>query len=177
VSAYNAELRGLAHYYALAYAAKSHLHRLQRVWQVSLYKTLAAKRKRTVSQVARSLKTETGYTLVTRLENGETRRLDLYNPTHRQRPAVDPDPVVNIGWVWSTTELTRRLIARRCEYCTEAGVPCEVHHVRKLAMIKKGKEDWQKLMIARRRKTLVLCQPCHRRLHAGTLPPRPRTHT
>ncbi len=98
VSAYNAELRGLAQYYVLAYAAKSSLHRLHRVWQVSLFKTLAAKRKRSVSQVARSLKTETGYTLVTHLENGKTRRLDLYNPTHLQRPTVDPDPVVNIGW-------------------------------------------------------------------------------
>ncbi len=177
VSAYNAELRGLAQYYVLAYAAKSSLHRLHRVWQVSLFKTLAAKRKRSVSQVARSLKTETGYTLVIHLENGETRRLDLYNPTHLQRPTVDPDPVVNIGWAWNTTELIRRLTASRCEYCTDVGVPCEVHHVRKLATIKKGKEDWQKLMIARRRKTLVLCQACHRRLHAGTLPPRPQHQT
>ncbi len=172
VQAYNAELRGLANYYALAYSAKTYLHRLHRVWQVSLFKTLAAKRKRSVSQVARSLKTEAGYALVTPLENGAERRLELYNPKHLRRPSVDPDPVANIGWAWSRSELIRRLTASRCDYCNDANVPCEVHHVRKLADVKKGKEEWQKLMIAKRRKTLVLCHPCHRHLHAGTLPPR-----
>jgi hypothetical protein len=46
---------------------------------------------------------------------------------------------------------------------------------RKLEGIEKcserGKQsDWQKHMIARNRKTLVLCVPCHDLLHAGKLP-------
>ncbi|MGK5095043.1 hypothetical protein WDW89_23915, partial [Deltaproteobacteria bacterium TL4] len=36
--------------------------------------------------------------------------------------------------------------------------------------IKDGKENWQRLMIARRRKTLVLCVECHDLLHRGKLP-------
>jgi len=36
--------------------------------------------------------------------------------------------------------------------------------------VKEGKAPWQQLMIAKNRKTLVLCTNCHALLHAGTLP-------
>jgi hypothetical protein len=36
--------------------------------------------------------------------------------------------------------------------------------------VAQGKELWQRMMIARNRKTLILCCRCHDRLHAGTLP-------
>jgi len=52
ILAYNAELRGLANYYALAYNVKGRISKLYRLWQVSLFKTLAAKRKTSVKQVA-----------------------------------------------------------------------------------------------------------------------------
>ncbi len=70
------------------------------------------------------------------------------------------------------TELEKRREARVCEYCERKDGYFEVHHVRKLADIKKGKAPWEKLMIARKRKTLVLCIECHDKLHAGTLPDR-----
>src|SRR5438093_1168693 len=70
------------------------------------------------------------------------------------------------------TELQKRREARKCECCEREEGYFEVHHVRKLADIKKGKASWEKLMIARRRKTLVLCIECHDRLHTGTLPDR-----
>ncbi len=44
----------------------------------------------------------------------------------------------------------------------------EVHHVRKLGNLK-GKTPWERQMIERRRKTMVLCVECHDELHAGTL--------
>ena len=47
-----------------------------------------------------------------------------------------------------------------------------ITHVRKLKDVAKGKEPWQRLMIARRRKTLILCTQCHHQLHTGTLPDR-----
>ena len=40
---------------------------------------------------------------------------------------------------------------------------------------RKGKQNWQKLMIARRRKMRILCWACHRPLYAGILPDQP-TH-
>lgn len=35
----------------------------------------------------------------------------------------------------------------------------------------KGKTEWEKRMIARKRKTMVLCKQCHVALHAGRLRP------
>ena len=56
----------------------------------------------------------------------------------------------------------------KCEYCGMDTGPFEIHHVRKLKDVK-GKESWKQLMIARNRKTLVLCAVCHDKLHAGKL--------
>jgi hypothetical protein len=68
------------------------------------------------------------------------------------------------------SEILDRLNARICEYCGQEDGYFEVHHVRKLSDMKDGKEKWQKLMIARQRKTMVLCVECHDLLHAGKLP-------
>ena len=47
----------------------------------------------------------------------------------------------------------------------------EVHHIRKLADIaqKPGKDqpEWMQNMLARRRKTLVVCLECHKKIHSG----------
>jgi hypothetical protein len=68
------------------------------------------------------------------------------------------------------SELLRRMSANKCEYCEKEGGYFEVHHVKKLADIKKGKQPWEKLMMARKRKTLVLCVDCHHKLTKGKLP-------
>jgi AI2M/AI1M-like HNH endonuclease len=71
------------------------------------------------------------------------------------------------------TELEKRLLAQTCEQCavTSKTARIEVHHIRALKDLKKytGREKplWVKIMAARRRKTLVLCQNCHDDLHAG----------
>ena len=75
-----------------------------------------------------------------------------------------PDNVQNLN----RTSLTSRLQNNTCDFCGATGVETEMHHVRKLKDLK-GKSDWEKLMIARRRKTLCLCLKCHDKLHAGTL--------
>jgi hypothetical protein len=41
----------------------------------------------------------------------------------------------------------------------------EIHHIRRLSdLTKKGQREkplWMQIMIARQRKTLAVCQPCH----------------
>ena len=72
----------------------------------------------------------------------------------------------------SGSELLKRMDANTCEYCEREGGYFEVHHVRKLADIKEGTQPWEKLMIARKRQTLVLCVDCHHKLTHGKLPDR-----
>lgn len=172
VELYNAELRGLANYYALAQDAKAKLHKLAYLWWISLLKTLAVKRKTCVKKVVGSLKQEHGYALM--LPEGHRRRtVPLYRLADLLRvvnsgAAVDVIP--QTMWVFSRTELIRRLFARMCEYCGTRQGPFAVHHIRKMKDVKDGKAAWQQLMMAKRRKTLVLCVTCHQLLHAGKLP-------
>ncbi|EXY33578.1 group II intron-encoded LtrA domain protein, partial [Bacteroides fragilis str. 3397 T10] len=41
-----------------------------------------------------------------------------------------------------------------------------IHHVKKLKDLK-GKKPWEIQMIGRRRKTLAVCIPCHKKIHHG----------
>ncbi|KAB2486552.1 hypothetical protein, partial [Bacillus sp. 196mf] len=54
------------------------------------------------------------------------------------------------------------------EWCKAEEGSMEVHHVRKLKNLK-GKKKWERQMIARNRKTMILCRKCHRDLHNGKL--------
>jgi group II intron reverse transcriptase/maturase len=173
VALYQAEFRGLVEYYRLAY----NLHTLSRVkWvaEQSLVKTLANKLKASCSDIyrrfQRALSTLNGTykVLAVVVERGpEKKPLMAYFggiPLSRDDDAAISDlpPMI---WT-SRSELVQRLLAQKCELCgSEDDV--EVHHLRKLADLK-GRSRWEKVMAARRRKTLVVCRACHDRIHAGT---------
>ena len=61
----------------------------------------------------------------------------------------------------------QRLNAEICEYCGKTDGYFEMHHKNKLKNTQPGIE---RRMAQMRRKTIVLCVPCHDMLHAGTLP-------
>ena len=84
----------------------------------------------------------------------ETDRIHVANGTYA---------VVEYGY--SRTALEQRLKAKVCELCGTTESDCyEVHHVNKLKNLK-GKQAWEVAMIAKRRKTLVLCKKCHVAIH------------
>ena len=67
--------------------------------------------------------------------------------------------------MWNTgTELIQRLLADTCELCG-SHEDVEVHHVRSLKSLQPGKTgrapEWHKVMVARQRKTLIVCRTCH----------------
>jgi AI2M/AI1M-like, HNH endonuclease/Type II intron maturase len=173
ILAYNAELRGLANYYALALNAKRDMSKLAYLWWQSLLKTLASKHKVSVSQMAKRLKREDGYALMVKDEKKiriiRVFRLKDLKPPLLMDSQVDIQPKVFI-WTLSRSELIRRLNAEQCEYCGTKEGSFEVHHRRKMKDVMHGKQLWQQVMTARNRKTLVLCLHCHHLLHAGKLP-------
>ncbi len=69
------------------------------------------------------------------------------------------------------SEVVQRILAGKCELCGLEGEPVQVHHIRKLADIdrpgRRPKAGWERIMSARKRKTLVVCEDCHKRIHAG----------
>ena len=172
IRAYNAELRGLANYYCLAYDVKHRLSALHYLWQMSLFKTLACKHKTSVNAMVKKLRRGNTWGLPYRVK-GKVRLQEIYSlKTLQKKPcrwqSVDKQATTAL-WTQSRTELLARLNADTCEYCGKTGGYFEVHHVRKLKDLT-GKKPWEQTMIAMRRKTIVLCRECHVSLHQGTLP-------
>ncbi len=175
ILAYNAELRGLANYHALALNAKRDMSKLAYLWWGSLLKTLANKHKSSVNKMAKRLKTDDGYVLIVKSEK-KTRNIRVFRlkdlkPSPVTNPHMDAQPNILV-WTLSRSELIRRLNAEQCEYCGTGEGPFEVHHIRQMKDVVQGKQLWQQVMAARNRKTLVLCLQCHHLLHAGKLPDR-----
>jgi hypothetical protein len=73
--------------------------------------------------------------------------------------------------------LITRLLADTCEICGSTG-DVQVHHIRALADLARAgwpPSDWARVMLDRRRKTVVACDACHDHIHAtrtaGSLTP------
>jgi len=141
-----AEYRGVVNYYLLA----------QDVWrldalrwhaQTSMLKTLAAKHRSSVTAMA------------TARFGGIPLRQD------RRAVITDPAPVP----VWPPRrELIYRLRKRWCELC-EQGATIAIHQIAALADLarpEQGRPAWAALMARIRRKTLIVCAPCHEHIHA-----------
>jgi hypothetical protein len=70
------------------------------------------------------------------------------------------------------SELVTTLLAGQCQLCGRED-QLEAHHIRQLKDLKRkwqGKTeppDWAKSMIARRRKTIVVCRDCHQNITFG----------
>ena len=179
VRTYGAEYRGVVNYYLLA----------QDVWRLgtlcwnaltSMLKTLAAKHKSTVTKMATRHKAKiiTGdgprtcfearrkrkgkKDLVARF-GGIPLRQDRRAVIHDCAPAPVPAP---------HKELIHRLRKRRCELC-EHGATAAVHQVAGLKHLGEpgpGQPAWAVLMAKMRRKTLIVCAPCHDWIHANPVP-------
>ncbi|MDM8101732.1 MULTISPECIES: reverse transcriptase domain-containing protein [Oceanobacillus] len=170
LSIYNAEIRGLYNYYALSYNTNV-FNKFLYVMKYSMFKTFANKYKSSISKISKKYKRNGVFTVQYETKAGTQSRV-LYNEVFSRKKTIEASrqvdnlPEVNI--YTGRTELTQRLSANQCEWCgTNQGI-MEVHHIKKLKDLK-GKAKWEKNMIARRRKTLVLCHECHVKLHKGQL--------
>ena len=176
VRVYAAEYRGVVNYYLLAQDVWR-LRMLRWHAETSMLKTLAVKHQSTVSKMAarHRAKVITGDGPRTCFEarRKRTGKPDLVARfggiiLRQDRRAVitDPAPVpVRVP----RKELLMRLRQRECELC-EAGTTVAVHQVTGLKELGKpgpGQPTWAVLMARMRRKTLIVCAPCHDWIHAN----------
>lgn len=174
---YNSEYQGLANYYSLAEDIAKRLQPVRYTYLQSLVKTLARKHQQKATWVYRQYKTkfETGMTgLMVTIPREEPQKPLTAKfgavPLRRKRAAILKDEVQRPKR--SGNELVKRLLANTCELCgTTKNI--EIHHIRKLADIKKkyqGRKDpplWATVMMERNRKTIAVCQKCHRDITYG----------
>jgi len=185
VVTYQQEYRGFVQYYLPAYNVCT-LTKLQYFMEGSLLKTLATKHQKSL----KAIKEKYGTTNAT--ADGELHCIEV-----RVAREGKPDLVARFGGIPLTrqplailndlpplvvysgrSELLTRLLAEECELCGSRE-HIEVHHIRKLADLrKKGRPEkplWVQAMIARRRKTLVVCRDCHVNITHGRPTRQPST--
>lgn len=166
VSAYNAELRGICNYYGLA----SNFYKLcylAYLMEYSCLKTLASKHKCTISKVVAMFKDGNGKWGITYETKAGMKRCYFAKYADCKGKSDPSDVVCNaaIMYGYSRNALEKRLKAKVCELCGTTESDCyEVHHVNKLKNLK-GKQPWEIVMIAKCRKTLVVCRKCHIAIH------------
>ena len=164
---YNKEIRGLYNYFSLANNCYE-LQSFKFIMEYSMYKTFAHKYKSKVVKICKTYKRNGVFTVKFKQKNGAIAERTFYNDGFkRKNPMKDSivDKIQNPMIYKTTTSLIDRLQAERCELCG-ATDKLVMHHVRKLGELK-GKSNWEKLMIARNRKTIAICSKCHKNIHVG----------
>jgi len=178
---YQSVLQGLYNYYCMATNVAKRMNRVKYILETSLAKTLAHKHRLTVTQAFRK------YRGVNRVDNLLTLQIIV------QRPDKDPLIAIFGGFpfkrkpeglgtydfryenAWyaagdNRTEIVQRLLNDKCELCGATGL-IQMHHIRALKDLEQSgrtpKAKWQRIMSARRRKSLAVCHECHTNIHKG----------
>ena len=163
---YNRETVGFCNYYLIANNCVV-LHNFRYIMEYSMYKTFAGKYRSTVRKINKKYRHNKLFT-VKYEQKGVIKSRTFYKTSFKRRTTafngscdIEPYSIADV----SRTNLTDRLKAEKCELCGATG-KLIMHHVRNLKDLK-GKESWERLMSARRRKTIALCPSCHRLRHLG----------
>ncbi|MCC8950240.1 RNA-directed DNA polymerase [Bradyrhizobium sp. Arg62] len=162
VLAYNSEFRGFANYHSFADDIKSALGLLELVVFRSLVKTLAMRHRTTRARTMARLWKGTDYE-VSSVVRGKLRSIKLWRLKHLTRaywtsPTID-NVTAGAWWVKRPNDLIDRLNAHKCEACSDATGPFEMHHLRRLGDLRSGSLTvWKRS--GWRRKTIVLCPSC-----------------
>ena len=168
VMIYNAELRGLCNYYAIA----SNFNKLVYfgyLMEYSCLKTLANKHRSRIAKVRYEYRDGTGaWGVPYETKKGKRRMMFAKYSDCKGKDLTEKVPDLAYRYSHNTTSFEERLKAKVCEVCgcTDSD-SYEIHHVNKVKNLK-GKADWEKVMLAKRRKTIVVCHKCHMRIHHGT---------
>lgn len=168
VTTYDAEIRGLCNFYFLASNYRS-LNYFSYLMEYSCLKTLAWKHRCKLSKIYDKYRIGAkrwGIPYETKAGK-KVCKLTKFNEIDGKR-FDDVIPTIITIIAKGRTTIDSRLKAYRCELCGYEGKDrkYEVHHVNKVKNLKE-KEPWEVVMIAKRRKTLVVCRDCHQKIHHG----------
>jgi hypothetical protein len=177
ISLYQSEYRGYVQYSPLAQNV-AWLNNVRTVMRLSLLKTLANKHKTSGARMRAQ------YQKTVRLPQGPRKCLEITVEREGKKPLVARFGGIPLKRDLKTqipdlpterkpptrSELLKRLLADTCEVCGAVG-NIEVPHIHALKDLKvKGKKElplWMQIMSARRRKTLLVCRPCHMAIQYG----------
>jgi group II intron reverse transcriptase/maturase len=180
VTRYQAEFRGIAEYYQLAYN-RHRLGLLRWVMERSMTKTLGHKNKVSVNKVWNRYRAtwqtpagpRRGLQVTVGRGNGKRPLVARWGGISLARRTTRVVLKDNLPEIWRKrpAELIDRLMSGRCELC-QSRTDVEVHHVRRLKdLLSKNQAeqpDWAQQMASSHRKTLIVCRNCHDGIHNGS---------
>ena len=158
---YNAETRGLYNYYSLAANVSKECASFAFIMKMSMFKTLGWKLNTSARKVRQKYQKDKDFVIPYNDAKGKQKYRVFSNEGFKKRNAqfdVDYDKLPQTMYV-PYPSLVERLKDGRCELCGKEG-KVVMHHVRTLTKLK-GNNEWEKLMLKRHRKTLVVCEDCN----------------
>ncbi|MBP3038770.1 hypothetical protein J9303_04525 [Bacillaceae bacterium Marseille-Q3522] len=182
ISIYASEVRGLYNYYRMADNVANQLNRFKHYHRTSLAKTIAVKMRTSVAKVRQKYEVDGTIGIVIKRKAPKDDIIyKYYNDGFSKNDYVGnanhlDDQLPSVNKYSERNGIVKRLMANKCEICGTDDIKksYEAHHVRKLKDLKKKYKDkkppfWVEMMISRNRKTLVLCEECHSKLHKNKL--------
>lgn len=169
LDSYNAEIRGFYNYYSIANNCAHALNSFKYIMEYSMYKTYAGKYKSCTRKINKKYRKDGLFVVKYETKAGVKERHFYNDGFKRKKPSYDSncDTMPRTIYTAGRTSLIERLKAKVCELCGSTD-DLVMHHVRKLKSLK-GKENWEKHMIARKRKTIAVCRSCHKKIHDGKI--------
>ncbi len=165
---YNAELRGICNYYGIA-SNFGKLGYFAYLMEYSCLMTLASKHKSSVGKMLEQYKDSKGGWCIPYETRKGKKYMYFAQYQDCKAPQIFGDAIPHAvpQTIKAHSSFESRLMAKKCEFCgCTDSEKYEIHHVHKLKDLK-GKTMLEQVMLARRRKTIVLCEKCHHNLHNG----------
>lgn len=164
LTAFNAELRGICNYYALA-NNYNRLRYFAYFMEYSCLKTIAGKHKTTARKIISKYSYDGSWRIPYKTKEGI--KYSKFADFMKCKKVTDFDEVIKdyaVMHASTRTTFEDRLSAEVCELCGKINAPLEIHHVNKVKNLK-GKDFWEIMMIAKKRKTIAVCKECHHKIH------------
>jgi hypothetical protein len=165
---YNAEVRGLYNYYAMA-GNVSTIGKFSGLMKYSMLKTFACKYRTTVSKIKKQYVKAGKFTVTYPTKNGSKESVYYNKPFIRlEHPLLGQiDTLVPYKKYYDRpNSLAGRLRGKKCELCGAEVDYVEIHQVKRLKDLT-GNKPWEIVMRQIRRKTLAVCPACHKEIHAN----------
>lgn len=165
VRKYNAQIRGIYNYYRLA-SNVSVLNKFHYVMEYSMYKTLAAKYRITMTKAKLKFTRDREFKVPYKSKNG-TKYAIFYNTGFRRVKAAlgsYAEIVPEYEQMNKPKELFFRYKANVCEMCGAFVPSVKVFQAKSMSDLK-ADTVWGTIMKKKHRKTLVVCGDCYSKIH------------
>lgn len=163
---YNAEIRGILNYYHLA-ANYNMLNYFCYLMEYSCLATLAGKYNSTISKIHDKYACGKHWSVRYKTPSGISREKKIVKLADCRDSGVCEDRMVtHVPPRRFKNSIRERLLANTCELCGKTGGQLyEIHHVKSLKGLS-GNLVWERVMLEKHRKTLVVCEDCHMAIHS-----------